>query len=126
MAGILAVSTVLNGSRNVIIKIQISGDADLTSSVLFDASAYLPEVTDNKIWTIDYVLNGFSATLYWDATTDVQALAIPTDHPHKNDFSWFGGLVNNAGSGKTGDILITTKGLTAGDTGTIILEVKKK
>jgi hypothetical protein len=41
------------------------------------------------------------------------------------DFSSFGGISNNAGTGKTGDIAFTTHYPTAGDTYTIILECIK-
>ncbi len=126
MTGTITVNTVLNGIRDVFITAQIAGDADLTNAILFDASAYLPEDTDNKIWRCSFALNGFSATLFFDASTDTQALALPSDHPHDFEFEWMGGLVNTSSTGKTGDILITTKGLTTGDTGTIILFMKKK
>ena len=39
------------------------------------------------------------------------------------DFQDFGGLPNNAGSGKNGDILLTTKGHSSGDTYSIVLEM---
>ena len=42
-----------------------------------------------------------------------------------HDYSAFGGLPNNAGSGKTGDILFTTVGHSSADTYTIILSMRK-
>jgi hypothetical protein len=42
------------------------------------------------------------------------------------DFSDVGGIPNPTGAGKTGDILITTLGLVAGDGISIILKLKKK
>jgi len=41
------------------------------------------------------------------------------------DFQDFGGLPNNAGSGKNGDILFTTIGHSSGDTYSIVLEMVK-
>jgi hypothetical protein len=41
------------------------------------------------------------------------------------DFTRFSGLTNNAGTGKTGDVLFTTVGATAGDKYTVILELVK-
>ena len=41
------------------------------------------------------------------------------------DFKNFGGIPNNAGSGKNGDILFTTKGHSSGDTYSITLEMAK-
>jgi hypothetical protein len=41
------------------------------------------------------------------------------------EFSSFGGLTNNAGAGKTGNIAFTTSDASAGDMYTIILECIK-
>lgn len=61
--------------------------------------------------------------LEFEATTDTLALNIPANTLVKNDFRPIGGLKNTAGSGKTGDISLTTLGLAAGDTLIIILNV---
>jgi hypothetical protein len=42
------------------------------------------------------------------------------------DFSHFGGLQNNAGSGKTGDIMFTTIGHANTETYNIILDMTKQ
>ena len=41
------------------------------------------------------------------------------------DFTVEGGLVNNAGAGKTGDIMLTTRGIGV-EEGTIVLHMKKR
>jgi hypothetical protein len=41
------------------------------------------------------------------------------------DFSRFGGITNNAGTGKTGDLLFTTVGAASGDRYTVVIEVLK-
>ena len=41
------------------------------------------------------------------------------------DFRDFGGLTNNSGSGKTGDVLFTTVGHSSADTYSIILSMRK-
>lgn len=62
--------------------------------------------------------------LLWDASTDTVAMDIPcATNASKANFRRFGGLVNSSGSGKTGDILITTTGLASGDTVTLALTV---
>ena len=62
------------GPKFTIVKVTIKGDVatatELVNAVLFDASAYSTK-TDNKLFDISYCLNGFSAKLIWDATTDV-------------------------------------------------------
>jgi hypothetical protein len=119
MAHAVTTQTLIDGSRNTIIKVNIKGDgitaAELTNYVIFDASAYVTASTSNKLCRIQYCLNGFSAELHWDATTDVPLISLASDHPQDhnffNDYMGFAGLVNNAGDGVTGDILITTNGL---------------
>jgi hypothetical protein len=61
--------------------------------------------------------------MYFDATANVLALSIPENQVGALDFTGFGGIANNAGSGVTGDILFTTRGHTAGDTYSIVLEM---
>jgi hypothetical protein len=75
---------------------------------------------------IDASLTGFSCTLLWDATSNVKIIDIPSDEPVKQDYSKFGGIKDNSGSGSTGKILFTTTGYTAsGDGGHIYLKLKK-
>ena len=59
-----------------------------------------------------------------DATTDVNALALPPSVSTKLCFEKVGGLTNTGGAGITGDILLTTTGLAAGDSLTLILTVR--
>jgi hypothetical protein len=126
MAGEITIQKIADGSRNVIIKATIGGDADLTNAVLFDASAYIGENTSNKLVKLWYASEGFAAQLLWDATVNVPLITLPDSHMEKQCYQYFGGLTNNAGTGKTGDILITTSGLASGDTGHIILFIQKK
>jgi len=130
MANIVTTQTILDGSRNTIIKVTILGDGsgELTNQIIFDSSAYANDTQNNKLWRIQYNLNGFGGTLYWDATTDVQLMSLTPNYAGDQKFFWNGGLVNNAGVGKTGDILLTTSGLGSipQGTGEIILYVKKK
>lgn len=128
MANTIQTQVINNGPRNLILKTYILGDGsgEETGTLLVDVSAYT--ATAVKIIGVHSALSGFVADLLWDATTDVTALHLPDYEFNLNgpQIGWFGGLVNNAGVGKTGDILITTTGLGAGDDGTIILEMVKK
>ena len=80
------------------------------------------EVRIDKIWAR---CNGMSVNVLWDATSDVQAIYLADGGPEHWDFSGFGGLTNNAGSGKTGDIQFTTVGHANTETYWIILEMTK-
>lgn len=132
MANAITTQVINDGQRNVVIKVTIVGDGsgEETKTVLFDASAYTPATTNNNLRRITYLLNGFDAVLYWDATTDVVLMPLDQDLQEDVDFTGentrYGGIPNNGGAGRTGDILITTTGLGSGDVGYIVLHLNKK
>lgn len=128
MANAIATQVIVNGSKNTIIKWTIVGDGsgDETKTVMFDASSYVSASTDNKLLKIWFSTIGASAILYWDATADVPLMSLPANHAHEFYFTDFGGIVNNAGTGKTGDILISTSGLASGEHMIIILDIVEK
>ena len=80
--------------------------------------------TDVRIDRIYYNNSGMSVKLLWDATTDVEAIHLK-DTQGEFDFSSFGGLKNNSGSGKTGDIMFTTVGHSNTDFYWVVLEMTK-
>lgn len=69
--------------------------------------------------------HGLEVRMFWDAATDVVFFATAQNNQYTFDFSNFGGLVNSASTGKTGNILFSTADQSAGDTYTIVLEMKK-
>lgn len=129
MANTITTTTLIDGSRVLIVKIDIQGDAtgEESNTIVVDASTFGPAFTRSSLMSINSSLSGFSAELSWDATTNVVLTSCPEGH-NTSDFTHFGGINNNAGAGKTGDILITTSGLATGatDHGSIILHIKKK
>lgn len=127
MANTLTKQTLQDGERNLVVKCVIVGDGvegDWSDQLLIDASTYTGAPSDLKIMKIWASLAGFSAMLEWDATTNVDIVSIPADDEVNRDFKEIGGLVNNAGTGKTGDILIDTTGLGA-EEGSIVLWMRK-
>jgi len=80
--------------------------------------------TDVRIDKIYYNNSGMSVKLLWDASTDVEAIHLK-DTQGEFDFSSFGGLKNNSGSGKTGDIMFTTVGHSNTDFYWVVLEMTK-
>jgi len=135
MAGnIVTNSTMLVGRKKVVQYVTILSDGtEETGTVIYDSSAIaaLLGVSDPlncTIRDIRYVASGNStiAHLLFDATTDVVAHSLPYSGGGavlKVDYKDVGGLHNSAGTGKTGDILLTTTGLNAGDTLTLVLTV---
>ncbi len=129
MANTVNIRTLADGSKVLELQIYLESDGaagELSDTILVDASTFTPAFTNESVLCVSADLEGFSAVLEWDATTDVPFVALPQGESY-HEFRHFGGLVNNAGSGKTGDILITTSGFTAaGDRGSITLSIKKK
>lgn len=132
MAATLALQTLEDGHKNLIVKLNITGDAagDVTAQNFIDISTFSTNAlgvvpTQCKIMTITANLFTFDMVLLWDATADLLACAVPSGSS-TSDFRFWGGLKNNAGAGKTGDIQFTTVGLAANDYGTIVLECVKE
>lgn len=128
MANTVETQTILDDPRNLVVRVHLDSDGasgELSAVKIIDASTYSPAFTDCSLVGVQSNLIGFTAELIWDATANVHAWVCP-DYEQRQDFSDFGGIPNNAGAGKTGDMLITTNGFTAaGDTGHIILRFKK-
>ena len=72
-----------------------------------------------------YSTIGMGVKIFFDASTNVLAWELKADDARTIDFTRFTGIPNNAGSGKTGDILFTTVGHSSGDVYNVILQVKK-
>ena len=130
MAVTATLQTIHDGARNLVVKCKLTGDGtDVTALKLIDASTYTAPVpgvgASLKVMKIISQMDGFTAALLWDATTDVEFVNIPNQEMTQ-DFTDIGGLINNAGTGITGDIMITTVGNAAGEDGTIILYMRKR
>ena len=63
--------------------------------------------------------------IFFDASTNVLAWELRADDARTMDFTDFTGIPNNAGSGKTGDILFSTTSATSGDVYNVVMKVKK-
>jgi len=115
MAGHTLTTQILEqGPKFTIVKVTIKGDSgtatEIAKAKLFDASVYSANI-DDKLFNIEYCLNGFSAELFWDATTDDALMSLASSYPYHGCYIEYGGLKNPASSGYTGDILISTLGI---------------
>lgn len=112
-----------NGARNLVVEYHITSTAatELTATtVIVDYSA-LGNDNGGDYALKKYYSNlvGFSAAVFWDATTNTKMLDL-IEGESGLDFMEVGGpITNNAGSGKTGDVVMTTNGIGNGDSGTI-------
>jgi hypothetical protein len=69
--------------------------------------------------------HGLEVQMNWKASTPVVIEIIPPNTNYTQDYSGFGGLTNNAGTGKDGVITFTTLDGSAGDAYTVVLEMQK-
>ena len=131
MADTVTTQTIIDGERNCIMKFTNVSDGTGESPVAkVDVSA-LSSNSDGKacsevrIVRVSHAIVGMSVQLFFDATTNVLLMELAESSNGHMEFKEFGGIPNNAGSGKTGDVLFTTKGHSSGDTYSIVLEMVK-
>jgi len=138
MANTITNKTLHVSSTRAVQYITLASDGtNETATVIYDSSAIATANGDADTLTCTILsLYGSASTantarvkLLFDASTDVLAIDIPAGtNPTAVDFRRtipIGGLKNTAGSGITGDILLTTTGLASGDAITIVLEVSR-
>jgi len=133
MADAVASQTIVDGPSYVAIKLTNISDGTGESAVTkIDVSALEADsrtglsCTDVNIERIWWQCIGMKVRILFDADTDVMAIELGENQSGDHDYSIFGGLVNNAGTGKTGDIKFTTVGASSGDTYTVIMYLRKK
>lgn len=123
MADAVTTQVLFSGTKILIVKLTNISDGTGESAVTkVAASTY---GTNLRIMKIHYSTDGMAVRILWDATSDVVAWLVPNSQSDSLDFTSFGGIANNAGSGVTGDIQFTTVGHTSGDTYSIILELAR-
>lgn len=121
MANAITTQTLVDGERNVVIKIDGYIDtADVTTTAIIDPATLSDMVSrtgtkatqlriDRILYTVD---EGICVTLLWDATTPLRIIdLVKAGH---QELKKFGGLTNNSGAGKTGKISYSTEGWSAG------------
>ena len=133
MADAVASQIIVDGPSFVAIKQTNISDGTGESAVTkVDVSALEADsrtglsCTDVNIERIWWQCIGMKVRILFDADTDVMAIELGENQSGNHDYSIFGGLTNNAGTGKTGDVKFTTVGASSGDTYTVILYLRKK
>jgi hypothetical protein len=131
MADAVTTQTIIDGERNCVMKFTNVSDGTGESAVAkVDVSALASNAagvacSEVRIMRVSHAIVGMSVQMFLDATSNVLLMELAESSNGHMDFKDFGGLPNNAGSGKTGDILFTTKGHSSGDTYSITLEMVK-
>ena len=132
MADAVTSQTIQDGERNLVMKFTNVSDGTGESAVKkVDVSALATNskgqtCTKVKIQRIYWATVGMSVKLEFDATSNVLLIGLPADSTGDEYYDSFTGIPNNAGSGLTGDIDLTTTGHSSGDSYMIILEMIKE
>jgi len=132
MADAVTSTTIQDGNRIAVIQLTNTSDGTGESAVTkVDVSALAANTANGqactgvKLGRIVYSTFGMSVKLLWDATTDTICWDLNSDYTTDEDFTGFGGIQNTSGTGKTGDINLTTTGHTSGDSYVIVLTLIK-
>ena len=131
MADAVTSQTIQDGERNCIMKFTNVSDGTGESAVVkVDVSALQSNpsgiaCSEVRLVRVSHAIVGMSVQMFFNATTNVLLMELAESSNGHMDFTNFGGIPNNAGSGKDGDILFTTKGHSSGDTYSIVLEMLK-
>lgn len=129
MADAVTSQTIIDNRQWAVMKFTNTSDGTGESAVLkVDVSALTPAASMVSVAKVFYSVAGMVARLLWDADTDVTMLDLQGDGVLDFDTGPcrdFRGLTNNAGTGVTGDIRLTTVGHTANDSYSIVLVMRK-
>ena len=131
MADVVSSQTLYDDELKAVMKFTNLSDGTGEAAVTkVDVSALNPAPKGNKvsIEKIQYLIDGMTVTMLWDADTDVKILdlgAISGPISGTLEFKDDVRLTNNAGAGRTGDILFTTTGHSVNDSYSIILTLRK-
>ena len=123
MANIIGLHEVLNNNRHLHIQVDIEGDGSGDERVTI-GNPSLHSCTDFRVDRVHGQLEGFNAYLEWEGATRVPTMHMLNDdyfdlHPKQ-------GVVNPRVANWTGAINLVTDGLTAGEVGSISVELFKK
>ena len=131
MADAVTSQTIIDGERNCIMKFTNVSDGSGESAVAkVDVSALSSNsegvsCSEVRVMRVSHAIVGMSVQMFLNATSNVLLMELAESSNGHMDFTDFGGIPNNAGSGKDGDVLFTTKGHSSGDTYSIVLEMVK-
>ena len=131
MADTVTTQTIIDGERNCVMKFTNVSDGTGESAVAkvdvstLAANSAGTACSEVRLTRVSHAVVGMSVQLFFNASTNVLIMELAENSNGHMEFQDFGGIPNNAGSGKNGDILFTTKGHSSGDTYSIVLEMIK-
>jgi len=131
MADTVATQILFQGDKQVVMKFTNASDGTGETAVKKVDVATLASFrgqpcTSVLIERIYATTHGMEVRLFWEASSNVTILSVPQQVMQTMSFDDFGGLTNNASTGKTGNILFSTIDASSGDFYTIILVMRKQ
>ena len=133
MADALTSQVIQDGGRTAILKFtNVSDGSGQAEAALIDVSTLSADPVTKQACTgvtlqkITFSNIGMGVELLWDATTNTICWDLNSDYTTDEDFTEFGGIRNTSGTGKTGDILLTTTGAGSGDSYVIVITLYKE
>ena len=125
MAVSSTVQKLIDGPRNVVFALTGLGDGlgQESKVIKVDVSALNPAVSTVRVNKISGNVDFGVVELFWDALVPVRFAVLSGQFEH--EYSRVGGLTNNAGGGRTGDIILTTVGFELNSTYDILIEMVK-
>lgn len=114
-----------SGSDKIIwLHIHITSDgSEETNLIAYDNSAFVNNVLKGNLMSITAMGSSCTLVFKWDQTADSYVCAVDPINSPCRSFKTYGGIGNPGAAGATGDLLLSTAGLDAGDEVTIILEI---
>lgn len=130
MADAVTSQIIFQGDKTLVMKFTNISDGTGESGVIKVNVASLASyqgqpcvaVQIDKIYAMTF---GMEVKMYWAATSPELIMTIPANIMNTQNYDEFGGIDNNAGAGKTGNITFTTADASNGDMYTIILVMRK-
>lgn len=121
------IDILVDGPQNHVIHVE--GTTAVAAELIIDVSelseASGKPCTSVRLDRLTYDSDVTSAVLLWDASSDTRAWGFGPGTSDSLSWKDFGGLQNNAGSGKTGDVRLTVV-VSAGTHYSFTLECTKK
>lgn len=116
MADTVSSTIIENGPRSFVIKLTNFSDGTGESNITKATAAQLGATTQAglqhmKLRKIEYAVPTGLVQIQWKATTNIDAAILAGTHTL--DFSDTQGIINDAGTGVTGDVTLTTQGFKA-------------
>lgn len=103
----------------------VSDGTEESDLVIYDNSAFVADTSKGKLMQVHVMGDAAVLRLEWDQTADSPALSLDAANGVHFDFREFGGISNPNGTGATGDLVLSTADMDAGDEVTLIIHIKQ-